>query len=378
MAIVGGGAVGCAVAHELASSGSKDVFVLERAPHVGEGQSGRNSGVVHAGIYYPTGSLKAELCIESNELMYAFCAKHGVAVERVGKLVVARNSEEEAELNDVFALARNNGVPGVEMLTSAAIHALEPNVRVAAAMHAPSTGIVDAAGLTNTLAALATNAGAQVLTSFEVVDVTPTSGAFRLVGQRGGNEEHFEAEVVVNAAGLYSDSVARMIDPQFEPQIAPLRGEYYTFSRRRREELWLNAMNIYPVPCPLDVGGQQLRMVGVHLTPTFSMSRDGRVAIGDTVTVGPEFARATSKEDYEKDRLPAELFLQRAAGFFPGLGLDDLRLGFTGIMASLNVGKDFIIRPDDNHAGCIQLVGIDSPGLTCCLAIARRVRRLLS
>jgi len=125
------------------------------------------------------------------------------------------------------------------------------------------------------------------------------------------------------------------------------------------------------------VGERQLRMVGVHLTPTFSLTRAGTTKMGDTITVGPQFGCVSSKEDYEHGRKPAQFFLERARRFFPGLQLEDLQLGFTGIMASLTEGSDFIIRCDDQHPNCIQLVGIDSPGLTCSLAIAQQVRQLL-
>jgi len=352
-----------------------DLFLFEKRSHLAEAQSGRNSGVVHAGIYYPSDSLKARLCVDANALMYEFCRAHDVPIANVGKLVVACTKQEETELAAIFAQAQANAVPGVKMLTSTQVRALEKNVHVSAAMHVPSTGVMDAAGVTNKLAR---EAGATVLTGFEIEAIKACRGApFRLHGRQGAEAQAFEAELVVNAAGLYSDAVARMVNPQFQPRIAPLRGEYFTFSRRRRPELWLEQMNVYPVPEWLDVDGERQRMVGVHLTPTFAMQRDGSVGLGPVVTVGPEFSRVQHQEDYEDSRKGAELFLARAQRFFPGLRLDDLELGFAGIMASLTEGSDFIIERDAVHPDCVQLVGIDSPGMTCCLAIAKRVASLL-
>lgn len=376
-AIIGGGAVGCAIAYELAKSGREDLFLFEKMPFVGESQSGRNSGVIHAGIYYSTGSLKALLCVEGNSLMYEFCRDNDVPIENVGKLVVASSDEEVGKLDVLFEQAKANSVPGVRMLTREQVKEYEPNVEVPAALHCPATGIVDAASYTKTLSRLSQVAGAHVLTGFEVMRVEPRGEVFALTGVRGGREEVFESEVLINAAGLYSDVIARMVNPERQEEIAPLRGEYYKFNRKRREELWLNGLNIYPVPEVVGIGGREVGVVGVHLTPTFALTRDGKAVVGDTITVGPEFVFVTDREDYETGRKGAEFFLGRAKRFFPGLRLEDLEIDFTGIMANLQEESDFIIEREERYPNCIQLVGIDSPGLTSSLAIARRVRKLL-
>ena len=377
VAVIGGGAVGCAVARELAEAGMKDLFLFERLSSVGDVQSGRNSGVVHAGIYYAEGSLKAALCVESNPLMYDFCRRHGVPVENTGKLVVASSPWEVGALEAILEQASANGVPGVRMLTATEIRAFEPNVAGHAALHVPTTGIVDAAGLTRALAEAATNAGGTVLTGFEVVGVTPRAGVFEVTGRRAGREETFEAETVVNAAGLDCDVVARMIDPERHLEAVPLRGEYCRINRRARAELWLNGLNVYPVPVELDLGETRRKMVGVHLTPTFALQRSGSAVLGDTVTVGPEFSPVASRDDYAGGRKPEAFFLERARRFLPDLRLEDLTLDFAGIMVQLRNVSDWIIERDRRHPGCVQLLGIDSPGLTGSLAIARRVRSLL-
>jgi L-2-hydroxyglutarate oxidase LhgO len=377
VAVVGGGVVGCAVARELALAGFKDVFVLEREQRVGEVQSGRNSGVIHAGIYYATESLKAELCVQANPMVYEFCRRHGVAAENVGKLVVASTDHEMVELEVVYAQALANGVPGIRMLSRSEVKAYEPNVDVEGAIHLPTTGVVDAAGFVAALAAQAERSGAQVLTGFEVTGIEPRGGIFEITGTHGWQEEQFEAEVLVNAAGLGCDVIGRMVNPDLEIEVVPLRGEYYSFNRRRRDGTWLNGMNIYPVPEPLVIPGGVLRVVGVHLTPTFAMSRDGSLAVGDTVNVGPEFSAVAERDDYETGRKPAELFLAKVKRFFPNLEYSDLSQDFAGIMVQLKGVKDWIIQRDARHRDCIQLLGINSPGLTGALAIARRVRRML-
>jgi L-2-hydroxyglutarate oxidase LhgO len=375
--VVGGGVVGCAVARELAEAGAREVFLLEAMSNLGEVQSGRNSGVVHAGLYYATGSLKAALCVEGNALVYEFCRAHGVPVAPVGKLVVACDEGEIEALAALHAQALANGLPDVRMLTRDGVRALEPNVDVPAALHLPSTGIVDAAGLTRALARRAEAAGATVLTSFEVIGIEPRGGVFEVTGRRGGREETVAAEALVNAAGLHCDEVARMVDPECGAEVVPLRGEYCRVNRRRRPGVWMNGMNVYPVPEWLDVLGEPAKMVGVHLTPTFALARDGSVAVGDTVTVGPEFVRVAGRDDYERGRKPPEHFLARARRFFPSLERADLELDFAGIMVHLQGANDFVIRRDRRHAGCVHLLGIDSPGLTSALAIARRVGRML-
>jgi L-2-hydroxyglutarate oxidase LhgO len=376
-AVIGGGVVGCAVLRELAAAGVRDPFLLEAMPRVGEVQSGRNSGVVHAGIYYAAGSLKAELCVEGNALMYEFCSEHRVPVENVGKLVVATTEGELPALERLLAQARANGVPGVRLLGRVEVRLLEPNLDVPAALHVPTTGIVDAARLTQTLARLAEVAGAHVLTSFEVVGIAPRGSVFEVTGRRGGREETFVAEAIVNAAGLHCDTVAQMVDPELAVEVVPLRGEYCRINRRKRPGLWLNGLNVYPVPEPLDVRGETRSMVGVHLTPTFTLTRSGEVVIGDSVTVGPEFVCVDGRDDYEAGRKPPEHFLARARRFFPSLELADLELDFAGIMVHLKGSRDFVVRRSERHPGCVHLLGIDSPGLTSSLAIARRVRRLL-
>lgn len=377
-AVVGGGAVGAAVAWQLAEAGVADVVLLERHATLCEEQSGRSSGVVHAGIYYAEGSLKARLCPVANARMYEFCAAHGVPCERTGKLVVAPEASDLSALEDVRRRATAAGVPGLEMLGRRQVAELEPNLSVEAALLVPSTGVVDAASLVHALARLAGEKGASVLTGFEVVAIEPRGGDFEVTGRRSdGREETFAAEVLVNAAGLACDVVGRMVDPDLGVTVIPMRGEYVRMSRTRRKELWLSGRNVYPVPEPLDLGRKRISVVGAHLTPTFAYSPRGAV-LGDEFTVGPEFVVAPGRYDYETGRLPVSRIVSRAARFFPSLGEGDVTLDYAGIMVQLAETNDWIVRRDGRRPGCVQLLGINSPGLTCCMEVAREVRRLLT
>jgi L-2-hydroxyglutarate oxidase LhgO len=379
--VVGGGAVGCAVAWQLADAGIGSVFLLEKNPRLGEEQSGRSSGVVHAGIYYAEGSLKARLCVEANARMYELAREHGIPCAKTGKVVVASSKEELSALEEVRIRSLANGVPGVQMLTRRETAALEPALSVEAALLIPTTGIVDAPRLVGTLARLAERKGATVLTGFEVTAIRPQRGVFEVTGRRRGGaapEETFEAEVVVNAAGLRCDEVGRMADPSLDAEVVPLRGEYCRMNRRHRPELWLSGRNVYPVPERIDLGIERPLMVGTHLTPTFGMAPDGSTAPGDVFTVGPEFVVAPSRYDYETGRLPLDFIVGRAKRFMPALELEDVQLDYAGIMVHLKGVNDWIVRRDERHPSLVQLLGIDSPGLTCCVEIGKLVRKMLA
>jgi L-2-hydroxyglutarate oxidase LhgO len=376
-AVIGGGAVGCAVAWQLAEAGVSNVFLLERNARLGEEQSGHSSGVVHAGIYYAEGTLKARLCVEANARMYELARVHGIPCEKTGKLVVAPTPDELPTLEEVRKRAERNGVPGVAMLSRREAAALEPGLAVEAALLVPTTGVVDAPSLVTTLARLAERKGASVLTGFEVTAIQPRGGVFEVTGRRRSREETFDAEAVVNAAGLRCDEVGRMVDPTLDVKVVPLRGEYGRMNRRHRPDLWLTGRNIYPVPEPLDLGDDRPIMVGTHLTPTFALAPDGSMVPGDIFTVGPEFRVAPSLEDYETGRLPLGFLVERAQRFMPALTLPDVQLDYTGIMVHLEGATDWIVRRDENHPSCVHLLGIDSPGLTCAVEIGKLVQTLL-
>ena len=226
--IIGGGVVGCAIARAV-SARWEDVFLVEQNPKLGMATSSRNSGVVHSGIYYPKNSLKARHCIEGNRLTYEFCKKHNVPFRHTGKLVVAANAHEEADLEALKKKGEDNGVEGLRLIGPEEIRKREPHIRGSAAMVVPSTGIVSAEELVHAYARIATGQGAEIVTHARVVSLEPVAGAIR-VGLRIGDEEDaqdetIEARCVINAAGLYADEVAALLGNN-SWKIYPVRGEY--------------------------------------------------------------------------------------------------------------------------------------------------------
>ena len=351
--IVGGGVVGLAIALEL-SRRQDDVFLLEAQPRLGLGNSTRNSGVIHAGIYYRPGSLKAWHCVEGSRLLYEFCGMHGVHHERVGKLIVAQDESEIPELERLKRQGDENGAVGLELIDGARIPEIEPQIRGVAAIHSPNTGLVEAEELVRTLARLAESNGASLLTG------TPLVGA-RLAGDRlviRTPHEEVEARVVINAAGLYADEVAQMFGND-RYQIHPCRGEYAEVIRARSD---LIRGLVYPVPSPDGHG------LGVHFTRT----------LGGVLLLGPNARYVERKDDFEAGRAGLESFHRAAVRMLPELRLEDLRPGYTGIRAKLHPANgpafaDFIVENDPRTPNLIHLVGIESPGLTSCLSLARQV-----
>jgi L-2-hydroxyglutarate oxidase LhgO len=362
--IIGGGVVGCALACEIAEQ-TEDVFLLEQMPKLGMATSTRNSGVVHSGIYYPPGSLKARLCVEGNRLTKEFCAAHGVPHKNCGKLVVASHENETAELERLAANGRANGVGGLRLVDRKRIAEREPHVTAVAALEVPSTGILEAEALVKAYARIATERGASILTHARATRLEPCTDSIAVAIELGDADdpatlqrESIEARCVVNAAGLYADEVAALLGNK-SYRIYPVRGEYAEVSRARAD--LVNAL-VYPLPHP---GGLTL---GVHLTRT----------MWDTVLVGPTARYVKEKSDYERDRLPLEEFLRSAQTLLPELKLEDLHLAYSGLRPKLVPPEghgiaDFVITRDPTHSRAIHLVGIESPGLTAARAIARHV-----
>jgi len=355
VAIVGGGVAGLATAAEIALAG-KSVCVLERHPRVGMETSTHNSGVIHAGLYYPPGSLKARLCVEGRDRLYAFCAAHGVPHRRTGKLVLASDHSEIPALEALFHVGRTNGVE-LEMVDGAFVRAREPHAHAGPALWSPSTGIVSAETLVHTLRSLAASRDVAILPGTPLMGAEVRAGAVVLSTPR----EEIAAALVINAAGLYADEVSALMGGE-SFRIYPARGEYAELVWSKRA--MVNGL-IYPVP---HKPGHSL---GVHIVP----SVDGAVLIGPTIRYQED------KDDYEKDRLALEDFLEPATRLLPAVSLADLRLGGSGIRAKLcpptESFADFMIRFDTRVPNLFHVAGIDSPGLTSCLAIAREVARAI-
>jgi glycerol-3-phosphate dehydrogenase len=362
--IIGGGVVGCAVARAV-SSRRTDVFLVEQMPRLGMGASTRNSGVIHSGIYYPPGSLKARLCVAGNRMLYEFCAAHHVPHRNCGKLVVAHDAGQIAALEHLAANGRANGVTGLRIVDRAAVRAREPHIEAAAALEVPSTGIISAEGLIRTLARMAVEQGASLLPDTRVVRLEPRKDSIAVTLAEGEaeegaqrSEETIEARCVINCAGLYADEIAAMLGNR-NYRIYPVRGEYCELVRAKS-----NLINnlVYPLP---HADGLSL---GVHLTRT----------LWDTVLVGPTADYVAEKNDYERNRLPIAEFVRRAKPMLPEIVAADLQLAYSGIRAKLvppgHAGiADFVITRDSGVPCAIQLIGIESPGLTSSLAIAEHV-----
>jgi L-2-hydroxyglutarate oxidase LhgO len=354
IAVIGAGVVGLAVAAELAEAG-RSVAVLERHPRAGMDTSTHNSGVIHAGIYYPQGSLKARLCVEGAARLYHFCAREGVPHERCGKLILPNKEDDLQPLETLAQNGTRNGVAGLTIVDAPFVRAREPHVRPSAALWSPNSGRLDASTLVLTLRRRAEANDAMIVTQSEAIGGEPNGReSYTLRTTR----EAFSASLVVNAAGLFADDVSRMLGGE-SFQIYPCRGEYAQLVPSKRG--YINGL-VYPMPHASGHG------LGVHLT----RASDG------TVLIGPTIRYQARKDDYEGDRQP---ILPPARELLPSVELQDLRLAGSGIRAKLHPPEehfaDFLIRPDRTVPNLVHAAGIDSPGLTSCLAIGAHVRRLV-
>jgi L-2-hydroxyglutarate oxidase LhgO len=355
VAVIGGGVVGLACARALAESGAA-VCVVERESRPGRGMSTHNSGVIHAGIYYPPGSLKARLCLEGRDRLYAFCEQYAIPHRRCGKLLVVSHEHEVGELEALRARGIANGATSLEMVDADFVRRKEPHVRAAAAVWSPDTGIVEAEALITALGRLCRDLDVAMVVGTAIVGAAPANGGVELVTPH----ERFRAKTVVNAAGLYADEVSAMLGAR-RFQITPCRGEYAELAASKRG--WVNGL-VYPLP-HADGSG-----LGVHLTRT----------TWGSVLIGPTAKYQDSKDDYESARLPLDAFLEPTRALLPDVSLADLQPGGSGIRAKLHGPNqkfaDFLIERDLENPNVIQVAGIESPGLTSCLAIADMVARL--
>ncbi len=357
--VVGAGVVGLAAARALALAG-REVLLLEAAAAIGTATSSRNSEVIHAGIYYASGSLKARLCVQGRSLLYAYCAERGIGHSRCGKLIVATSAEDEAKLQGIALQAATNGVTDMEFLTRSQALALEPQLACVAALHSPSTGIVDSHGLMLSLLGDFENAGGVLALNSPLDHAVCNADGIRLI-TRDGTE--LQAQLVVNAAGLQAQELARRcqgLEPRSVPPSYYAKGNYFTLSGRTPFRHL-----IYPVP---EAGG-----LGVHLT--LDLSGQARF--------GPDVQWVAAPEDLTVDPLRASVFYAGVRKYWPGLMEGALAPGYAGIRPKLHgphePGSDFVIQGAAVHGvpGLVNLFGIESPGLTSCLTLGDHVRDLL-
>ncbi len=359
--VIGAGVVGLAVARELALAG-REVIVLEAAESIGTHTSSRNSEVIHAGLYYPKGSLKARLCVEGKHRLYAYCAQRGIAHRRIGKVVVAADESEISAVESYVAKAQANGVTDLEWLSVDRLHELEPEVRSVAGFLSPSTGIIDSHALMLALQGDAENHAATVVFHSPV-----EGGAVRAEGialEIGGAEPlTLACSTVVNCAGLFAPTVARSIRGVPPATIPPqyfAKAHYYTLSGRSPFRRL-----VYPVATSA--------FLGVHVT----------LDLGGQARFGPDVVWIDGV-DYTFDHSREPLFYQAIRRYYPGLKDGALQPGYTGIRPKISGPKeaaaDFLIQGPKDHGvpGLVSLYGIESPGLTASMAIGEYVRRMLA
>jgi L-2-hydroxyglutarate oxidase LhgO len=359
--VVGAGVVGLAVARALAVAGH-DTLLIERHDRFGEETSSRNSGVVHSGLYYPTGSLKATLCVEGRRRLRAYCAERGVRELRCGKLVVAQVRETPA-LEALFRRGVANGVEGLEILTAADARAREPEVRCDAAIWSPETGIVDVHELMTALLGDFEAAGGVLATRSEAQHARITRHGLEIDIASGGATGTYRARWLVNAAGLAAAPFLARIDGYPAgalPRARYARGHYFACRQRPFRHL------VYPMPG--DAG------LGVHAT----LDLDG------SVRFGPDVEWIGQPDDYRVDPARAAAFYAAIREYWPALADDSLSPAYAGIRPKLvgpgEPAADFRIDDASVHGipGLVSLLGIESPGLTASLAIAERVIRALA
>lgn len=357
--VMGAGVVGLAVARALALQG-REVMVLEAANAIGTGTSSRNSEVIHAGIYYPAGSLKARLCVQGKALMYAYCEERGIGHKRCGKLIVATSPAQIEQLAGIKAKAAANGVTDLVQLSAAQAQAMEPALQCLAALHSPSTGIVDSHAFMLSLQGDLENAGGMVAFNAPVARGECRADGIVLQTEDGTT---LLADVVVNATGLSAPAAARRLAglaPEQVPGSYFAKGNYFTLAGRSPFERL-----IYPVP---EAAG-----LGVHLT----------LDLGGQAKFGPDVQWVDSADDLVVDPKRGDAFYAEVRKYWPGLQDGALLPGYAGIRPKINgpheATRDFHVQGPAEHGvpGLVNLFGIESPGLTSSLAIGAHVAGLL-
>jgi len=359
--IAGAGVVGLAVARALALAGH-EVIVLEAAEGIGTETSSRNSEVIHAGIYYPAGSLMARFCVAGKRALYAYCREYGVPHRNCGKLIAATNAEEDGKLAGIRSRAAANGVDDMRILSAAEATALEPNLHCTSALLSPSTGIIDSHGFMLALQGDAENAGAVIVFHSPVLGGRVTGEGIEL--EVGGAEPmRLRCRNLVNSAGLHAPALARQVagmPVERVPTAYYAKGNYFTLSGRSPF-----SRLIYPVPVP---GG-----LGVHLT----------IDLGGQARFGPD-VEWIETIDYAVDPARADRFYAAVRRYWPDLKDGSLQPGYAGIRPKIvppgQASQDFVVQGPQAHGvrGLINLFGIESPGLTASLALAEYVVEVMA
>jgi len=363
VAIIGAGVIGLATAGEIAQR-KKEVFAFEKNHSFGLETSSRHSEVIHAGIYYPEDSLKTRLCVEGKGLLYELCDRHDIAHKKLGKVIVATSENETAQIAKLYEQGRKNGVEDLMLLSRTELKKLEPNVEARAGLLSPSSGILDSHTLLKFLYSQARGKGAEFVFGTEVVGIEKTGAKYRVEIRDREGISALISRVVINAAGLNSDRIAQLAGIDVAKagyKLHYCKGEYFSLSSKYR-----NIVNRLIYPTPEQAGH------GIHVT----VGLDGRVRLGPN-------ARYVEAIDYGVDETQREAFYNSVQRFLTHVELEDLAPEFAGIRPKLQgpgeAFQDFVITHEEKTGfpGLINLIGIESPGLTASLAIARYVGRMV-
>jgi len=362
--VVGAGVVGLAIASEIARK-DRSMFVLEKEEKYGQETSSRNSEVIHAGVNYPSGSLKAKLCVKGNGLTYDICGENGIAHNMIGKLVVATNEDEVKGIEAIYRQGKECGAVGLELIGEDRIREMEPNVRAISAVYSPSTGIVDAHGLMDHFyrRARANSEIDPLILGTEVVGLHKKGDVYIVDTVSGGESFSIETSVVVNSAGLYADRVAGMVGIDIEKEkyrIHWCKGDYFSLTGKSPVR-----MLVYPEP-PKDGAG-----LGIHATPDLT----GRIKFGPNTYYVDEigYKVESSRDEFWRDII----------SYLPMIKREDLSPDMSGIRPKLQGPgepfRDFVMRHEEDKGfpGLINLIGIESPGLTAAPAIAEMVKEMV-
>lgn len=360
--IIGGGVGGLAIAEAVSRHyPGKDIILMEKHEKFGQETSSRNSEVIHGGMYYPSGSLKARLCVEGNKVLYDFCDKHRVPYQRIGKIIITRNAEEEDSVKSIYEQGKKNGVPGLRYLTQAEVNTMEPNIFATGALYSETTGIIDSHVLMSRLEHMAMENGVMFAYNHELKDVKKVDSGFVLSFTNSEQQDDvLETKYLFNCAGLYSDFIPECLGVDVEAEgyrIYPVKGEYFSICASKSK---LISHLIYPPPL------KNLKGLGTHVTK----SLDGMAKLG------PSAFYVQRKDDYDVDPNHLEEFYQAAHSYLPFINREDLQTDMAGIRSKNQAPNapwaDFIIRNEADRGlpNLIDLIGIESPGVTASLAIA--------
>lgn len=362
--IIGAGAVGLAVAEKLASP-DRSLFVIEKNPGFGMESSSRNSEVIHSGIYYPTGSLKHKLCIKGNELLYRICEQKGIRHLKTGKYIIATDEKKEEYLQSLYENAKRNVVPGITFVSCEKIKNEMPGIECTAALFSPTTGILDTHGLMEYFSDEAKNKGAEVVFSTEVIGIEKNSGQGFTVSVResDGRKFSFDTKIIINCAGLNSDDIAKMAGIDINKNNYNLKYCKGTYFRLRNHNKYNINRPVYPAV------GKESVSLGIHLTPDLDRG----------IRIGPDAEYIKREIDYNIDHKKKGDFLRDINKIFPEINKEQLQPDTSGIRPKLQGPgqgfRDFVIK--EEFEGFINLIGIDSPGLTASPAIAGMVKGII-